>query len=194
MRSLGLEREAEGASAHESGARIRSYRVSGVALKGLLPSEKAPGRVSSPPPAVSEERIRVGLLSGVAGYVDATGFVMLLGLFPAHLTGELVGAAVEFFSGHTPGRLTHFLMIPVFMLSVAFAAVVARAVRGRGQTPLGALLALMTLALVVLTATGSLPALLGEQARGLATLVSGACAVVAMGFQNTFMRESLSGS
>ncbi|MFO7180935.1 MAG: YoaK family protein [Pseudomonadota bacterium] len=168
--------------------------MSGVGLKELSRKANTPARFPPAPSLISEERIRVGLLSGVAGYVDATGFVMLLGLFPAHLTGELVGAAVEFFSGHEPGRLTHLVMVPVFIASVAIAAIVARAVRGRGQAPLGALLTLMTLALVMLTASGTLPLFFGEEARGLATLVGGAWAVVAMGIQNTFMRESLSGS
>ena len=130
------------------------------------------------------------LLSAVAGYVDAAGFASLIGLFPAHLTGELVGDAIAFSSGHPRDHATHLWMLPVFVGSVIAAAFVARMLRRRGQRPLGGLLALITVALALFSLSDPLTHLLHGSAR-MTMLVSGGCAVAAMGFQNALMRESL---
>jgi len=130
------------------------------------------------------------LLSAVAGYVDAAGFASLIGLFPAHLTGELVGDAIAFSSGHARDHATHLWMLPVFVGSVALATLAARLLRRSGRRPLAGLLTLVTVALALFSLSDPLAHLLHESAR-LAMLVSGGCAVAAMGFQNAMMRESL---
>ncbi|HWZ89113.1 MAG TPA: YoaK family protein, partial [Polyangiaceae bacterium] len=130
------------------------------------------------------------LLSAVAGYVDAAGFASLIGLFPAHLTGELVGDAIAFSSGHPRDHATHLWMLPVFVASVVAAAFVARVQRRSGHRPLAGLLALVTVALALFSLSDPLAHLLHESER-VAMLVSGGCAVAAMGFQNALMRESL---
>jgi uncharacterized membrane protein YoaK (UPF0700 family) len=133
------------------------------------------------------------LLSGVAGYVDAAGFASLIGLFPAHLTGEIVGDAIAFSSGPLAGHTTHLWMLPVFVGSVATATLVARLLRRSGRRALTGLLALVTLALAAFSASDFLTGLLRESWH-LHLLLGGGCAVAAMGFQNALMRESLSGS
>jgi len=130
------------------------------------------------------------LLSGVAGYVDAAGFASLFGLFPAHLTGELVGDAIAFSSAHPRDHATHFWMLPVFVCSVIVAAFAARVLRRKGLRPLAGLLALITVALALFSLSEPLARAFHESAR-FTMLASGGCAVAAMSFQNALMRESL---
>lgn len=145
------------------------------------------GIVPSPAARMSNDRLRVGLLSAVAGYVDAAGFVSLFGLFPAHLTGEIVGLSLSVSSGH-PMRM-RVLMLPVFVGAVALAVIVARLFRRRGRPPLLALLGLMTLALLLFTVAGFARPELGDASHPVPVLVLSA--VAAMAFQNTFMREAV---
>jgi uncharacterized membrane protein YoaK (UPF0700 family) len=141
-----------------------------------------------------DDGLRLGLLSGIAGYVDAAGFVTVLGMFPAHLTGELVGVAVSVSSGHPDGHFSRLAMIPIFVVSVAIGAVVARLFGRRGRTPLGPLLGLMTLALALFSATGFLSPSVVHGSPSFGLLVCEGSAIAAMGFQNTFMRKALSSS
>src|SRR4051794_24305890 len=133
------------------------------------------------------------MLSAVAGYVDAAGFASLIGLFPAHLTGEIVGDAIAISSGHLGDHATRLWMLPVFVGSVTTATVVARMLRRSGRRALTGLLALVTAALAAFSASDFLSGLLHESWH-LHMLLGGGCAVAAMGFQNALMRESLSGS
>ncbi|HYQ43896.1 MAG TPA: YoaK family protein [Polyangiaceae bacterium] len=133
------------------------------------------------------------LLSAVAGYVDAAGFASLIGLFPAHLTGEIVGDAIELSSGHPGNHTARLWMLPVFVASVTTATLVARLLRRAGRRALTGLLALVTLALAAFAASDFLSGLVDESWH-LHVLLGGGCAVAAMGFQNALMRESLSGS
>jgi uncharacterized membrane protein YoaK (UPF0700 family) len=144
------------------------------------------GFVPSPAARMSNDRLRVGLLSAVAGYVDAAGFVSLLGLFPAHLTGEIVGITLSVSSG-SPLRM-RVLALPVFVGAVVLAVLVARMVRRRGRPPLLALLGLMALALSLFTATGFAFPELAHASHPVPVLLLSA--VAAMAFQNTFMREA----
>jgi uncharacterized membrane protein YoaK (UPF0700 family) len=133
------------------------------------------------------------LLSGVAGYVDAAGFIALIGLFPAHVTGELIGAALAFTSGHGHEHMARLWVLPVFVGSVMTATLVARARRRRGQRALTGLLLLVTGALAMFSASDALSHVLHEGPH-LAFLLSGGSAVAAMAFQNSLMRESLAAS
>ena len=133
------------------------------------------------------------LLSAVAGYVDAAGFASLVGLFPAHLTGEIVGDALALSWGNLGGHVTHLWMLPVFVGSVSTATITARLLRRSGRRAFTGLLALVTGALIAFSASDFLAGCLHEGWH-VHMLIGGACAVAAMGFQNALMRESLSGS
>jgi uncharacterized membrane protein YoaK (UPF0700 family) len=131
------------------------------------------------------------VLSGVAGYVDAAGFVLLFGVFPAHLTGELVNDAIAVSSGQLAARVSRLWVFPVFVASIVVAALVARGLRSRGQKAIVGLLTLVTSSLALFSLSGVLAGLVHESHWSL--LVAGACAVAAMGFQTALMRESLTG-
>ncbi|HEY1534645.1 MAG TPA: YoaK family protein [Polyangiaceae bacterium] len=133
------------------------------------------------------------LLSGVAGYVDAAGFASLIGLFPAHITGEIVGEALALSSGHASDHLARLWVLPVFVVSVVMATLVARMRRRNGQRALTGLLALVTGALALFTVSDVLTRVL-HAGPHLSFLLGGGCAVAAMGFQNSLMRESLASS
>jgi uncharacterized membrane protein YoaK (UPF0700 family) len=130
------------------------------------------------------------LLSGVAGYVDAAGFVLLCGVFPAHLTGELVADAIALSDGQLAARASRLWVFPVFVVSIAVAALVARALRSRQRKAAVGLFALVTSSLALVSLCGLLARLMPEHRL---PLVGGASAVAAMGFQTALMRESLTG-
>src|SRR5499433_4602425 len=71
------------------------------------------------------------LLSVIAGMVDLTGFFTLGHIFTAHVTGNLVVAAADAVHGG-PFNVAQALAIPVFMLAVAAAWLIAEASRRRG--------------------------------------------------------------
>jgi len=139
--------------------------------------------------------LHAALLSAVAGYVDAAGFASLFGLFPAHLTGELVADAIAVSSGHLAAH-THLWAFPVFVGAVVLATLVARIFRHYGRKARAGLLALVTLALALFSLSDALSSLFGWllNERPLPVVVRGAFAIAAMGFQSALMRESLTGS
>lgn len=137
--------------------------------------------------------VHSALLSGVAGYVDAAGFASLIGLFPAHLTGEIVGDALALSSGHATEHATRLWILPVFVCSVVTATLVARLLRRAGHRALTGLLALVTAGLFLFSVSDGLARILHESWH-VHVLLGGGCAVAAMGFQNALMRESMMGS
>jgi uncharacterized membrane protein YoaK (UPF0700 family) len=133
------------------------------------------------------------VLSAVAGYVEAAGFTSLIGLLPAHVTGEIVSEAVALSSGQAGHHLARLWVVPMFIVSIMIATLVARVRRRNGQRALTGLLALVTGALALFTASDLLTRVL-HAGPHLAFLMGGGCAVAAMGFQNSLMRESLASS
>jgi uncharacterized membrane protein YoaK (UPF0700 family) len=132
------------------------------------------------------------LLSGVAGYVDTASFLALFGLFTAHITGDLVSAGTTFTDQLKLGAGTRLVMIPIFMASVAATTLFARVMRRKGKTTLAPMLALMTVALATFCVTGVTLKPLANQPDAWAVVLIGGAGVVAMGIQNTLMRNALS--
>jgi uncharacterized membrane protein YoaK (UPF0700 family) len=167
--------------------------AAGPARLPSAPAEPAPSsKPSSARGRLSSSIVHSALLSGVAGYVDTAGFVLLLGIFPAHLTGELIADALAFSSGHLASRSLRLWIVPEFVGSIVLAALVARLLRQRGRTALTGLLALVTLSLALFSGSEALAHLFHQG--HLPTLLSAGFAVAAMGFQTALMRESLTGA
>jgi uncharacterized membrane protein YoaK (UPF0700 family) len=126
------------------------------------------------------------VLSWVAGYMDATGFLKLNGLFTVHITGNLVVAGIQLVGVGEPLVWVRLAVIPVFIAAVIFTTVFARKL----HPPKSSLLGLEVITLVVfavvgisLTPTGDLPV------DAVTMFVVGSTGIVAMAVQNTLMRE-----
>lgn len=139
------------------------------------------------------EGLHTAALSAIAGFVEASAFLALFGLFPAHITGALVWVSASASASDAHGVLARFTIIPVFVFAVFIAGIGARLERRRRANPLPLLVSLMTFALAAFCAAG---VVLGPHAAGpdsLAVTLISAAGVFAMGIQNALMRECLSG-
>ncbi|MET4584108.1 uncharacterized membrane protein YoaK (UPF0700 family) [Conyzicola nivalis] len=126
-----------------------------------------------------------GVLALLAGITDVTSWILLGGLFTAHITGNLVLVAADVVTGTRP-HLAVVLALPVFVVTVVAATAVARRLAGRDGRMQRLLLgaqALLLAAAAVLSFTGTASA---SPEGGLA-LAIGLCAVCAMATQNAYL-------
>jgi len=135
-------------------------------------------------------RLTIAVLSGTAGFVDAAGFLMLAGLFPAHVTGELVGLTTALTGGHEMSHASRFAVVPLFVGALLVAALVTRSRRNSGRSPRSALLGMMTGALGLGALSGFLDLGGGVLSPGWIIAVREGCILSAMAFQNAFTREA----
>src|SRR5215470_585910 len=135
-----------------------------------------------------EERLPP-LLSVIAGMVDLTGFFTLGNIFTAHVTGNLVVAAAAAVHGG-PWNLAQALAIPVFILAVAGAWLVAHASRlhGAALTRLLLKIQFLLLAAVLVFSVTTSPS---TNQHGLMAGIAVMIAVCAMAFQYALMRLAL---
>lgn len=131
------------------------------------------------------------LLSWTAGFVDTAAFIALFGLFTAHVTGNIALAGSSFVSSDEGSTVTRLLMIPAFMLTVAFTSLLARYARRRGWPVFAVLLSAEALALTVFLIVGnSLSERLLLDVQEDLILPIGLTGVVAMAIQNALMKEA----
>ena len=131
------------------------------------------------------------LLSAVAGMVDVIGFLSL-GLFTAHVTGNLVVIAALLVRGGPP-NMGQILAVPVFVLAVAAVWLIAKALERRGPALARPLLLIQFLLLgCVLVFSVSYPP--SANPHRLMAVVVAMFAVSAMGCQFAFLRLGLPGS
>src|SRR5262249_28741521 len=130
------------------------------------------------------------LLSATAGAVDVIG-LQTLGLFTAHITGNIVVVAAEVVSGG-PARRLQMVAIPVYMVAVAATWLIASTRRRHGSAVLRPLLLVQCLLIggVLLTSLFSREDL---QLSGVAQASAALLAVSAMACQFATLRVALPG-
>jgi uncharacterized membrane protein YoaK (UPF0700 family) len=131
-----------------------------------------------------------GVLALLAGITDVTSWVLLGGLFTAHVTGNLVLVAADVVTGTTP-HLATVLALPVFLVTTVIATGVARKLTGRRDRTERILLATQA-ALLVIAAGLSFAGHASANPEGGLALAIALCAVCAMATQNAYLHLALS--
>ncbi len=131
------------------------------------------------------------LLSWVAGFVDTSAFIILFGIFTAHVTGNIALAGSSFVSEDAETTLTRLLMLPAFVLTVALTSLLARYARSKKWSVFAVLLTAEAIALAIFLTIGTQlsPALLLDVQEEY-ILPIGISGVVAMAIQNALMKEA----
>lgn len=130
------------------------------------------------------------LLTFNGGYVDTAGFLMLQGLFTAHVTGNFVTLGATLVHG-TSGALAKTLALPVFCVVVALARMLSAQVPGEAalQMLLGAKIVLFIAAAVLALSLGPF-----QNADTAGAVLTGLSLVAAMAIQNAVHRIHFSKS
>ncbi len=131
------------------------------------------------------------LLSWVAGFVDTSAFIILFGIFTAHVTGNIALAGSSFVSQDESSTITRLLMLPTFVLTVALTSLLARYARQKKWPVFAVLLTAEAIALGVFLVIGTQlsPSLLLDVQEDL-ILPIGMAGVVSMAIQNALMKEA----
>src|SRR4051794_14574029 len=138
-----------------------------------------------PVPARQWDARRAVTLGLVGGYVDAVGFVMLRGLFPNHVTGNLPVAAAHPGSQSVPA----LLMVPFWLLTVVLVGAGAGAVgRQHPALVIPAVLAAETILLALLLVAGVALVPNPHASKLVTQTVVGAAGVAAMATQSVLTR------
>jgi uncharacterized membrane protein YoaK (UPF0700 family) len=123
--------------------------------------------------------------------VDTLGFVALFGLFPAHITGNVVLLAASFVD-YRSGLLLKLLAIPVFILAAIATRLYMIRHERRARDPSAHILIAESALLAVFMAV-ALAATPFESQDSAATIATGLLAAAAMAVQNTAARTFLNG-
>ncbi len=131
------------------------------------------------------------MLSWVAGFVDTSAFIILFGIFTAHVTGNIALAGYEFVQSDEESTITHLLMFPAFMVAVAGTSLLARYARKKEWPVFAVLLTAEAIALSIFLIVGVnlSPALIFniQEEYILPIAIAG---VIAMAIQNALMKEA----
>jgi uncharacterized membrane protein YoaK (UPF0700 family) len=134
-------------------------------------------------------RILPFVLSVIAGASEIIGVLGFDGLFTAHITGNLVMLAARIVVGN-PAPASYILSVPVFMLVLLLAGVMARAIERTGRSCLQPLLLLQLLALLAFLPLG-ITAGPWQNSAAVLAITAGMCAVAAMAAQNALVQIAL---
>ena len=131
------------------------------------------------------------LLSWVAGFVDVSAFIILFGIFTAHVTGNIALAGYSFVYSDEESVVTHLVMLPVFMVTVAGTSLLARYARRKQWPVFAILLTAEAIALTVFLIVGvSITPALVLDVQEEYIFPIGMTGVVAMAIQNALMKEA----
>lgn len=141
-------------------------------------------------PGIDVVKLLPFVLGMIAGATDVIGFLGL-GLFTAHITGNIVVLAAHAVTGDRM-RLAPMLAVPVFMVVVGLTRLLATRLEASGRATLRPLLLVHFLLLAgFLAACVARPRLDPESAVG---LVAGMLGVAAMAVQNALVHICLKGT
>lgn len=131
------------------------------------------------------------LLSWVAGFVDTSAFIILFGIFTAHVTGNIALAGSSFVAADESTTITRLLMLPTFMVTVALTSLLARYARHKQWPVFAVILTAEAIALGIFLVIGTnlSPALLLDVQEEY-ILPIGMAGVVSMAIQNALMKEA----
>jgi uncharacterized membrane protein YoaK (UPF0700 family) len=132
-----------------------------------------------------------GVLSMTAGSLDVIGFLGLGGLFTAHITGNLVVLAAHVVVGNA-ARLATVLSVPVFVVMLCLARLLAGGLAAIGRPSLRPLLLLQFVFLAAFLAFGVAEGP-GIDPGAAPAVVAGMLGVSAMAVQNALVHASLKG-
>ncbi len=129
------------------------------------------------------------ILSVISGSTDIIGFLGLNGLFTAHVTGNIVIIAAHVIAGER-ATFSAVLAVPVFMLVVFLARVLAGGIERAQVSILAPLLLVQLLSLVGFLAVG---VAVGPQtdADSVLAVIAGMLGVAAMAVQNALVQIAL---
>jgi uncharacterized membrane protein YoaK (UPF0700 family) len=153
-----------------------------------MPASIESRSVSDSPELLRFEQRLPPLLSVIAGMVDVIGFLSL-GLFTAHITGNLVVIAALLVRGGAP-NMAQVLSVPVFVIAVTAVWRIAKALKRRGPALARPLLLIQFLLLtcVLIFSVIYSP---GVNQHGWMSVVIAMIAVSAMACQFALLRLSL---
>lgn len=131
------------------------------------------------------------VLSWVAGFVDTSAFIILFGIFTAHVTGNIALAGAAFVDEDFRSVAARLLMLPTFVIAVALTSILARYVRRRQGPVFAILLTVEAIALIVFWVLGVIlsPYLLLD-VQDEYILPIAIAGVIAMAVQNALMKEA----
>jgi uncharacterized membrane protein YoaK (UPF0700 family) len=204
-RSSGVDPNAQRSSPLRRSARSHALGSVGDAGRPLASAQSGThvigavshGSVRPPRPVAKPERfteeMHTAALSSIAGFVEASAFLGLFGLFPAHITGALVWASSSAATPMEHPVLVRLTVIPTFFVAVLLAAIATRVERRRCANPLPLLMSLMTFSLAMFCVAGVTLSRSANDPGGLTVALIGGAGVFAMGIQNAIMRDALNG-
>src|ERR1700730_11748034 len=162
---------------------------------GTVSAEAEGPMAWGPPPSVDNSRGVEALLivlSVTAGCTDIIGFLVLNGLFTAHITGNLVILAAHI-GGGGEAQIAPMLSVPVFIVMVCLTRLLAGGLESIGLVSLRPLLLLQFLLLtgflVLCVAAG-----LRIDPNATNAILAGMLGVSAMAVQNALVQISLKGA
>ncbi|MFO1458592.1 MAG: YoaK family protein [Verrucomicrobiota bacterium] len=145
---------------------------------------------------LESDRRGSAVLAWVGGFVDAAGFLVLMGLFTAHMSGNSTGLGVALATGHWDEAIRRGFVIPIFVLAtmagVAWIEVrtqsdPSEAVRNRA---IADVLGAEVLMLAVFFALGTwMGAPISLTSRPGEFVAATSAAAIAMGLQNAALRR-----